>query len=87
MRPPQRSAHSLASHRLSRWILLTWTFGIPLLAGGLAFTLAPLVQAGSAVLLAGVILNAAQATVIADRGGRTVAPVGPAVLTTRERAR
>jgi hypothetical protein len=65
MRPPQRSAHSLASQRLSRWILLTWTFGIPLLAGGLAFTLTPLVRAGSAVLLAGVILNAAQATVIA----------------------
>ncbi len=63
--PPQRSAHSLASHRLARWILLTWTFGVPLLAGGLAFTLSPLVQMGSALLLAGVILNAAQATVIA----------------------
>ena len=38
---------------------------MPLLAGGLAFTLSPLVRVGSAFLLAGVILNAAQATVIA----------------------
>ena len=52
-------------HRLARWILLTWTFGVPLLTGGLAFTLLPLVRVGSVFLLAGVILNAAQATVIA----------------------
>ena len=65
MKPPRRSAHSLGSHRLARWILLTWTFGVPLLAGGLAFTSLPLVRVGSACLLAGVILNAAQATVIA----------------------
>ncbi len=65
MQPPRRSAHSLASHRLARWILLAWTFGVPLLAGGLALTLLPLVRLGSAFLLAGVILNAAQATVIA----------------------
>jgi len=65
MKPPRRSAHALGSHRLARWILLTWTFGVPLLAGGLAFTSLPLVRVGSACLLAGVILNAAQATVIA----------------------
>jgi hypothetical protein len=65
MKPPRRSAHSLASHRLARWILLTWTLGVPILAAGLAFTLSPLVRVGSACLLAGVILNAAQATVIA----------------------
>ena len=65
MKPPRRSAHSLGSHRLARWILLTWTFGVPLLAGGLAVTSSPLVRLGSACLLAGVILNAAQATVIA----------------------
>jgi len=65
MQPPRRSAHSLASHRLARWILLAWTFGLPLLAGGLALSLLPLVRLGSAVLLAGVMLNAAQATVIA----------------------
>ena len=38
---------------------------LALLAGGLAFTFSPLVRVGSAFLLAGVILNAAQATVIA----------------------
>jgi hypothetical protein len=75
MKPPRRSAHSLASHRLARWILLAWTFGVPLLAGGLAFTLSPLVRVGSACLLAGVILNAAQATVIATaRPTRQVSP-------------
>ena len=65
MKPPGRSAHSLASHRLALWILVAWTIGVPLLAGGLAFTISPLVRVGSACLLAGVILNAAQATVIA----------------------
>lgn len=65
MAPPQRSAHSLASHGLARWILLAWTGGIPLLAIGLAFALTPLVSAGSAVLLAGVVLNAVQAAGIA----------------------
>jgi hypothetical protein len=65
MAPPQRSAHSLASHGLARWILLAWTCGVPLLAAGLAFALRPLVSAGSAVLLAGVVLNAAQAVGIA----------------------
>ena len=71
MKPPRRSAHSLASHRLARLILLTWAFGVPLLAGGLASTLSPLVRVGSAFLLVGVILNAAQATVIATAQGCT----------------
>jgi hypothetical protein len=76
MKPPLRSAHSLASHRLARWILLTWTFGVPLLAGGLAFTLSPLIRLGSAFLLVGVTLNAAQATVIAtaQAGTSSVSP-------------
>jgi Protein of unknown function (DUF3079) len=54
---------------------------------GLAFTLSPLVRIGSACLLAGVILNATQATV-SDRPGRLVAGEadmkrGPAKITTR----
>jgi hypothetical protein len=65
MAPPQRSAHSLASHGLARWILLAWGCGVPLLASGLALSLTPLVGAGSAVLLAGVVLNAVQAAGIA----------------------
>jgi hypothetical protein len=87
MKPPGRSAHSLGSHRLARWILLTWTIGVPLLAGGLAFTLLPLVRVGSACLLAGVFLNAAQATVIAtaqaDSSGEADMKRDPAKITTR----
>ena len=65
MKPPQRSAHTLASHRLARWILVTWTCGVPLLAAGLTTGLSWLVGAGSGCLLAGVLLNGAQATLIA----------------------
>jgi len=46
----------------------------PLLAGGLAFTWSPLVRAGSAVLLIGVILNAAQVTVIATAEAAATPP-------------
>ena len=64
MQPPARSAHTLASHALARAILIAWTFGVPLLVYGLAAALPPMIRAGSAVLLAGVVLNAAQAMTI-----------------------
>jgi hypothetical protein len=62
--PPRRSAHTLSSHRVARWILLTWTLGVPLLAAGLALATPPFIRVGSLLLLAGVVLNAAQAVVI-----------------------
>jgi hypothetical protein len=64
MRPVPRSAHSLASHGLSKAILMTWTLGVPLLISGLAAGINPLIAIGSALLLAGVALNAAQAVTI-----------------------
>ena len=70
MRPVSRSAHTLASHGLSKAILMAWTLGVPLLISGLAGGIDSLTAAGSALLLAGVALNAAQAITIvtADAG-------------------
>jgi hypothetical protein len=70
MRPASCSAHTLASHRLSKAILMTWTLGVPLLMFGLAAGIASLIATGSALLLAGVALNAAQAITIVTADGR-----------------
>lgn len=64
MRPAPRSAHTLASQGLSKAILVTWTLGVPLLISGLAAGIDLMIAAGSALLLAGVALNAAQAITI-----------------------
>lgn len=66
MQPPSRSAHSLASPVLAKAILGAWTVGVPLLIAGLAVGVDPITVLGSALLLAGVALNAAQvATIVA----------------------
>lgn len=65
MQPPPRSAHTLASQRLSRATLAAWTFGVPLLCCGLAAGITALIAIGSALLLTGVALNAAQMVTIA----------------------
>jgi hypothetical protein len=65
MRPPARSAHTLASHGLARSILVAWTLGVPLLVVGLTSDTHAIVGLGSLALLAGVALNAAQAITIA----------------------
>ena len=71
MQPPQRSAHTMASHGLARAILILWTIGVPLIVYGLAAALPPMIRAGSAVLLAGVVLNAMQAmTIVMSDGNR-----------------
>lgn len=61
MQPPARSAHTLASHGIAKAILVTWAVGVPLLAVGLTVDLQLAIALGSAVLLAGVALNATQA--------------------------
>jgi hypothetical protein len=66
MTPPQRSAHTLPSHRLAKWILIAWSAGVPLLAAGLAAAMPALIRAGSICLLAGVVFNAIQAYLIAS---------------------
>jgi hypothetical protein len=76
MQPPARSAHTLASPALAKAILAAWSVGVPLLMAGLATNRAWLIAAGSAALLAGVGLNAAQAVTIATSGGRADARTG-----------
>jgi hypothetical protein len=65
MQPPERSAHTLASHRLAKAILIAWSIGVPVLAVGLACASHATVAAGCAALLAGVALNAMQLVTIA----------------------
>jgi hypothetical protein len=68
MQPPARSAHTLASPVLARAILAAWTLGVPLLALGLIGTINPIIVMGSAVLLAGVALNATHViTIVTSR--------------------
>ena len=57
---PARSAHSLGSPALAAAVFATWTAGVPALAIGFAGSTAWLVSAGSGLLLAGVVLNAAR---------------------------
>jgi hypothetical protein len=70
MHPPARSAHTLASPVLAKAILIAWAVGVPVLMAGLVADAPWLVAAGSAALVAGVGLNAAQAMTIATGGGR-----------------
>lgn len=70
MRPPARSVHALANPLLSRLVFLTWALGVPLLAGGLVTTSRPLVATGSALLLAGVVLNVVQVYHVATGANR-----------------
>jgi hypothetical protein len=60
LQPPDRAAHSLASHGLSKGILICWALGVPLLTAGLATDVRVAIAIASGVLLAGVLLNAAQ---------------------------
>ena len=69
MKPPERSAHTLASHALAKWILIAWGVGVPLLAAGLAASSPAVIRLGSVFLVAGVAMNAAQAMVIATERG------------------
>ena len=70
MQPPARSVHTLAHPPLTRLIFLMWTLGVPSLAAGLAATSRAATVAGSALLLAGVILNAVQTYRVATGANR-----------------
>lgn len=59
-KPPPVAAHALTSPALARLVFTTWAIGVPALAVGLARAHPPAIAAGSAILLAGVVLNAAQ---------------------------
>lgn len=71
MRPPARSAHSLADPGLAKGILLTWTMGVPLLAFGLAASSRWTISASAALLLAGLVLNATQVVTIVSPAARS----------------
>jgi hypothetical protein len=75
LKPPARSAHSLASPALARATLLTWTLGVPLLAAGLTSATPALTSVSAAVLLTGVLCNAAQVVVVSLAKGAGVMPV------------
>ncbi|MGB2713770.1 MAG: hypothetical protein WBC51_06300 [Vicinamibacterales bacterium] len=60
-KPPAHSVHALASPTLAKWTLFAWAGGVPVLTVGLAASVHTAVAAGSALLLVGVALNAAQA--------------------------
>lgn len=64
MRPPTRSAHTLANHGLAKAIFLAWTLGVPPLLWGLTANVAPWIAAGGALLLAGVVCNAVQMALV-----------------------
>ena len=70
--PPPVAVHALASHPLARWIFITWTAGVPLLAIGLAAQSRGIISAASLVMLAGILLNAWQlaGTWVRARSGR-----------------
>jgi hypothetical protein len=70
MQPPERSAHTLASPRLARAILVAWTLGVPILCAGLAGRRPWLIASAGAILLGGVVLNAAQMLTIVSSAGR-----------------
>ncbi len=60
LKPPERSAHALGSPALAKATLLTWSIGVPFLALGLASATPALTAGASALLMCGVVLNAAQ---------------------------
>jgi hypothetical protein len=70
MQPPARSAHTLASPRLAKAILIAWTSGVPLLIAGLTWEVNGVIALGSLLLLVGVAANSVQMVRIVSEGGR-----------------
>lgn len=77
LKPPARSAHTLASPALARIILMTWAGGVPLLLVGLASGRTAWISISSAFLLAGVAANAVQAIQIAGADANPDVSVRP----------
>lgn len=72
LQPPERSAHTLASHGLAKAILIMWAIGVPLLAAGLTSGNTSTIAVSCVVLLAGVALNATQVATIAFPGDQRI---------------
>jgi hypothetical protein len=69
--PPSRSAHELASSSLAKWMFICWTVGVPVLAVGVVRVHALMTAGASAILLAGVVLSAAQGVHIVSTARRS----------------
>ena len=66
LKPPARSVHTLARPGLAKAILIAWTCGVPVLAGGLVTGASLLISIGAAFLLGGVALNGVQMIAMAS---------------------
>lgn len=67
--PPPRAVHGLPNRVVAQTIFVAWLLGVPLLAAGLPLASPPVIAVASALLLAGVILNAAHGVAILRRAG------------------
>jgi hypothetical protein len=67
-RGPVPSPHAMAWHNGQLAVFALWLFGVPALAGGLAFDAIPFVRAAGWSLLAATVLDTAQAVVILRHG-------------------
>jgi hypothetical protein len=61
---PPVSAHEMPVRTLQRGTFVAWTLGVPCLAGGFFFNAVPFLAAGAWMLLAGVLLSAANTVVV-----------------------
>jgi hypothetical protein len=70
LKPPERSAHSLASPALAKATLFTWSIGVPLLAAGLASATSTLTATAAVLLMCGIVCNAAQGIRVSTANSR-----------------
>jgi hypothetical protein len=70
-KPPSRSAHELASSSLAKWMFICGTVGVPVLAVGVVRVHALMTAGASAILLAVVVLSAAQGVHIVSTARRS----------------
>lgn len=67
--------HEMAWRSGQEIVFLLWLFGVPILAGGLAFGAVPFVRAAGWSLLAATVLDSAQAAIVLRHALRTSPPI------------
>ncbi|HET7695207.1 MAG TPA: hypothetical protein VFK57_05815 [Vicinamibacterales bacterium] len=73
---PVPSPHEMPWRGGQELVFVLWLFGVPALAGGLAFDAVPFVRAAAWSLLAATLLDSAQAAIILRHAFRAAAPLG-----------
>ncbi len=68
---PAPKAHELPNRRLQAAGFWLWTTGVPALAAGLVFEVAPVVATGASILFLAVVLGAINAVIVARHADRT----------------